>query len=185
MGEQVDRRGFMRFLRRSDTTADEAEAEAEAEREPTLRERQIQEMAELSARLLNDVASEDEEQLGHGPVLTKAHDQAYIRITANHIVSSAVTGFSSLVKTSDVTAFHTDEPYDAKGYGNLVIATLFAHHPADLPTVTRSYAFRFPEGSPLLAAIRTACNLPEPEPAEAAEGEPKLEPEPGTEGYYK
>jgi len=35
-----------------------------------------------------------------------------------------------------------------------------------LEHITRSYGFRFREDSPLLAAIRTACNLPEPEEAE-------------------
>lgn len=45
-----------------------------------------------------------------------------------------------------------------------MLGVIGAHHPADLPTVTRSYTFRFPAESQLVAAIRTACDLPEPEP---------------------
>ena len=174
MDEKVDRRGFMRLLRRSQDTPDAPEPEAE--RELTLRERQIQEMAEFSARLLADVTAEDEEPLADGPVLTKAHDQAYMRVTAGHIVYSNVIGSSAIIKTSDVSAFDTEPPLESEGYGDLVAGVVRAHHPADPPTITRSYAFRFAVDSPLTAAIRTACNIPEPEPEE--EPEPDAEPEP-------
>jgi hypothetical protein len=58
-----------------------------------------------------------------------------------------------------------------RGHGARVLGILHAHHPADLPNVTRSYTFRFPADSPLISAIRTACDLPEPEP------EPEPQPE--------
>ncbi len=83
---------------------------------------------------------------------------------AEHVVFSIITGFSIIVKTSDVTALDTEPPEEKSGYGPLVVGVLRAHHPADLPDITRAYQFRFPVESPLLEAIRTACDLPEPEP---------------------
>jgi hypothetical protein len=79
-------------------------------------------------------------------------------------VFSLITGFSTIIKTSDVTALNTEPPVEMAGYGPLVVGVLRAHHPADLPDITRAYQFRFPADSPLLGAIRTACDLPEPEP---------------------
>lgn len=163
MAEEVDRRGFMRLWRRSSTADDEAEAERELSPEEA-------ELADFTARLLADVASEDEEHLADGPLLTRAKDQAYMRVTAGHIVYSSVIGSSALIKTADVTAFDTEPPIEVDGRPSQVIGVLRAHHPADPPTLTRPYSFRFPIGTPLLAAIRTACNIPEPEP-EAAEEE--------------
>lgn len=170
MAEEVDRRGFMRLLRGGRSTDDSAEEEPE--RELTPRE---QELAEFTARLLADVASEDEESLAEGPLLTRVRDDAYMRVTAGHIVYSTATGVSALIKTGDVTTFDTEPPVEVEGQPSYVVGVLRAHHPADLPTVTRSYAFKFPTESPLLAAIRTACGLPEAEPEEA--GDDVQEPE--------
>lgn len=159
MGE-VDRRGFLRLRRKE---SDE-EAPETAPAEPTERDRRIAELAEFTSRLLADVEAEQDEMLGEGPALTKAYDLSYIRITPNYIVYSVVTGFSGLVKASDVTALEMDKPVESKGYGNLAIGVLRFHHSAEVAGVTRSFAWRFEEDSPLPAAIRTACNLPEPEP---------------------
>ena len=161
---EVDRRGFMRLLRR-DKGADEPKEEAEAPKDP-----EIQQLADLTTSLLADVESEDVEQLAEAPLLTEPYDKAYMRVTAEHIVFSIITGYSTITKTSDVTALKTEPPEEKAGYGQLVVGVLRAHHPADPPDVTRAYQFRFPAESPLLGAIRTACNLPEPEP-EAEEGE--------------
>lgn len=170
MAEEVDRRGFMRLWRRS-SSDDTAEAEAERELSP-----EEQQLAEFTARLLADVSSEDEEALAEGPLFTRAKDTAYMRVTAGHIVYSTVIGSSALIKTSDVTAFDTEPPVEVEGKPRSVIALLRAHHPADPPHVTRSYSLVFPADSPLMGAIRTAANIPEPE-AEAEEaGEPQ---EPG------
>jgi hypothetical protein len=78
-----------------------------------------------------------------------------------------VTGFSAILQVTDVRAFDTEAPVDVDGYGSLVIGILHSHHPADPPAVTRSYAFRFSAESPLIPAIRTACDIPEPEPEES------------------
>ena len=164
MGE-VDRRGFLRLLRR-DKGSDESKEEAtETPPDP-----EYQQLAEMTKSLLADVESEDVEQLAEAPLLTKPYDKAYMRVTAEHIVFSIITGYSTITKTSDVTALKTEPPEEKSGYGQLVVGVLQAHHPADRPDITRAYLFRFPAESPLLAAIRTACNLPEPEP-EAEEGE--------------
>ena len=173
MGE-VDRRGFLRLRRKG---AEEEAAEAAAPAEPAEKERQIAELADFTSRLLADVDAEGDEMLGEGPALTKAYDVSYIRITPNYIVYSVVTGFSAIVKTSDVTALEMDRPEESKGYGNLAIGVLRFHHSAEVAGVTRSFAWRFAEDSPLPAAIRTACNLPEPEP------EPEEE-EVRDDGYY-
>ncbi|HEV7861672.1 MAG TPA: hypothetical protein VGR20_03190 [Acidimicrobiia bacterium] len=155
MGE-VDRRGFMRILRRSEPVAKEAE--------PPPPDPQTQELAELTLRLLADFEAENDEQLAEGSLLTKPFDLAYMRVTADRLAFSYVTGFSVVIQTKDVRAFDTDPPEEFAGYGGLILGILRAHHPADLETVTRSYAFRFRVDSPLLAAIRTACDIPEPEP---------------------
>lgn len=164
MGEQVDRRGFLRSLRRSQPTPDAPDVAPEAERELTPKERQIAGLAEFTTRLLDGVATEDEERLADGPLLTRAYDQAYMRVTVDHIVSNAATGFSSLIRTSDVRAFNTQPPVHSEGHGALVTGVLHAHHPGDPPAITRSHAFLFPVESPLIGAIRTACDIPEPEP---------------------
>lgn len=160
MGE-VDRRGFLRLRRKE---ADDAQAEPAEPAEPTEQERQIAELADFTSRLLADVEAQDDEMVGEGPALTKAFDVSYIRITPNYIVYSVVTGFSGIVKTTDVTALEVAKPEEHMGYGKLSIGVLRFHHPAEMPGVTRSFAWRFPEDSPLVSAIRTACNLPEPEP---------------------
>jgi len=174
---EVDRRGFFRILRRSDDTAEEtAEQAAEAaELDP-----QVRELADLTLRLLADVGAENEERLAEGTLLTTPYDLAYMRVTATHIVFAIVTGFSTIIRTADARALDTEPPAESPGYGPLIYAVLRAHHPADLEHVTRSYGFRFRVDSPLLTAIREACNLPEPEPepepTEAAEPEPTGEP---------
>jgi hypothetical protein len=164
MGE-VDRRGFMRLLRRDKGTDESKEEAAETPPDP-----EFQQLADLTTSLLADVESEDVEQLAEAPLFTEPYDKAYMRVTAEHIVFSIITGYSTITKTSDVTALNTQPPEEKAGYGQLVVGVLRAHHPADPPHVTRAYQFRFPAESPLLGAIRTACNLPEPEP-EAEEGE--------------
>jgi hypothetical protein len=169
---EMDRRGFMRLGRRK-----EAEEKKPEPAEPAPLDPQVQELADFTTRLLADVEAENDEQLAHGPVLTKAYDTAYIRITSGYIVYSVATGFSGIVKTSDVAALDTDPPVEMKGYGNLVLGVLRFSHPAELQGVLRTFAFRFVEDSPLITAIRTACNLPEPEP------EPEEE-EQRPEGYY-
>lgn len=165
MGE-VDRRGFLRLRRKG---ADEEAAEPAAPAEPTERDRQIAELAGFTSRLLADVDAEGDEVLGEGPVLTKAYDLSYIRITPNYIVYTVVTGFSGIVKTGDVTVLEMDKPTESRGHGTLAIGVLRFHHSAEVAGVTRSFAWRFAEDSPLPAAIRTACNLPEPEPEEEEE----------------
>jgi hypothetical protein len=159
----------MRLLRREKGT-DEPETEgAETPKDPD-----IEQLSNLTTSLLADVESEGVEQLVEAPLLTKPYDKAYMRVTAEHIVFSIITGFSVIVRTSDVTALDVEPPEDLRGYGPMVVGVLRAHHPADLPHVTRAYQFRFPAESPLLEAIRTACNLPEPEP-EPAEPEGSAE----------
>ena len=162
---EVDRRGFMRLLRRDKGDDKRKEEAAETPKDP-----ETQQLADLTASLLADVESEGVEQLAEAPLLTKPRDKAYMRVTADHIVFSIITGYSTITKTSDVTALNTEPPEEKAGYGQLVVGVLRAHHPADPPHITRAYPFRFPAESPLLGAIRTACNLPEPEP-EAEEGE--------------
>jgi hypothetical protein len=174
---EVDRRGFFRILRRSDASADEKpEPGGEgAEVDP-----QVRELADLTLRLLADVGAEDEERLAEGTLMTTPYDLAYMRITPSHIVFAVITGFSSIIRTADARALDTEPPVESPGYGPLIYAVLRAHHPADLEHVTRSYGFRFRADSPLLTAIREACNLPEPEPeaTDAAEPEPTAEPRP-------
>ena len=175
MGD-VDRRGFMRLLRRSDPDAKEAEPSEPSE--PSAKDLEIRGLADLTTSLLADVVSEGEEQLAEAAVLTKPYDLAYMRVTDQHVVFSIVTGFSTLLKVGDVRAFETEPPVEVEGYGPLVIGVIHAHHPADPESVTRSSSFRFPVDSPLPAAIRTACNIPEPEEPEEAEEEPAGAPEP-------
>ena len=167
MGEQLDRRGFLRFGRKSaeQEAAEAAEAaRAEAEREPTPQELKYRELAEFSERYLAGFATEGEEPVADGPLLTKAYDQAYMRVTTGHVVYTTVLGVSAAVPTGTVVSFETEPPVELGGYGLQIIGVVRAQHPADPPHITRSYAFRFPEGTPLIPAIRTACNLPEPEP---------------------
>jgi hypothetical protein len=156
---EVDRRGFMRLLRRDKGTDGSQEEAAQATLDP-----EYQQLADLTASLLADVDSEDAEQIAEAPLLTKPYDKAYMRVTTEHIVYSIITGYSTITKTSDVTALNTEPPEERAGYGQLVVGVLRAQHPADPPGVTRAYQFRFPADSPLLEAIRTVCNLPEPEP---------------------
>jgi hypothetical protein len=173
---QVDRRGFLRMLRRSDKGAEEASEEA---RPHPPEDPEIKQLADLTASLLADFQSGDVEELAAGPLLTGPFDRAYMRVTQNHIAFSFLTGFSSVVKTADVRALDADPPEEVGGYGPLVVAVLRAQHPADPPGATRAYQFRFKAEDPLMEAIRTACDLPEPESesdetteAEAAGGEP-------------
>ena len=174
---EVDRRGFMRLLRRDKGTD---ESQEEATEKPL--DEEYQQLADLTKSLLADVESEGVEQLAEAPLLTKPYDKAYMRVTAEHIVFSIITGYSTITKTSDVTALSTEPPVEIAGYGPLVVGVLRAHHPADLPDITRAYLFRFPAESPLLAAIRTACDLPEPEPEpEPEESGESAEAEEGTD----
>jgi len=166
---EVDRRGFLRLLRRDKGDDDSKQEPAETPPDPD-----IVQLTELTASLLADVESEGVELIAEAPVLTRPYDKAYMRVTAEHIVFSIITGFSVIIKTSDVTAFDTEPPEEIRGYGPLVGGVLRAHHPADLPHITRAYLFRFRADSPLLQAIRTACDLPEPEP-EPAESEDSVE----------
>jgi hypothetical protein len=168
MGE-VDRRSFMRLLRRDKGDDERTEEAAEAPQDP-----ETQQLADLTASLLADVGSEEVEQLAEAPLLTKPYDKAYMRVTTDHVVFSMITGFSTIIKTCDVTALDTEPPEEKSGHGPLVVGVLRAHHPADLPDITRAYQFRFPAESPLLEAIRTACDLPEPEP-EPDESEESVE----------
>ncbi|HYH51828.1 MAG TPA: hypothetical protein VEG38_19970, partial [Acidimicrobiia bacterium] len=159
MGE-VDRRGFLRMLRRDKEDDAPQEAAAPAPEDP-----EILQLADLTAALLADLDAAEEEELAAGQVLTGAYDRAYMRVTTGHIVSSFATGMSVHMKTGDVKIFETHPLVENdRGHGPRVTGILGAHHPADLPTVLRSYTFRFPAESPLLTAIRTACDLPEPEP---------------------
>jgi hypothetical protein len=155
---EVDRRGFFRILRRTDK-ADDAKQEAEgAAKDP-----RISELADLTLRLMADAGAENEEPLAEGTLTTVPYDLAYMRVTADHIVFSIETGFSAIVQTKDVRRLDTQPPTESRGWGKLIHGVLHAHHPADLEHITRSYAFRFREDSPLPAAIRSACDLPEPE----------------------
>ena len=158
----------MRLLRRDKGDESKQEA-AETPTDPD-----IVQLTELTASLLADVESEGVERIAEAPVLTKPYDKAYMRVTAEHIVFSIITGFSVIIKTSDVTALDTEPPEEIRGYGPMVVAVLRAQHPADMPGITRAYQFRFPADSPLLEAIRTTCDLPEPEP-EPAESEESVE----------
>jgi hypothetical protein len=166
---EVDRRSFMRLLRRDKGAEESKEEAAETPKDPD-----IQQLADFTASLLADVESEDVEHLAEAPLLTKAYDKAYMRVTAEHVVFSMITGFSTIIKTSDVTTLNTEPPEELSGYGPMVAGVLRAHHPADLPDITRAYQFWFPAESPLLEAIRTACDVPEPEP-EPAESEESVE----------
>ena len=160
---ELDRRGFLR-LRRSEK--DESTEEAA----PPPPDPEILQLADLTASLLADLDAQDEEQLAEAELLTGAYDRAYMRVTTGHIVSSFITGLSVFMRTGDVTAFQTDPPVENdRGQGARIFGIIHAHHPADLPTVTRSHTFRFPVDSPLITAIRTACDLPEPEPEEPEE----------------
>jgi hypothetical protein len=172
MAEGVDRRGFLRILRRSD---EDESTEAEAAAKP--QDPEMLQLADVTASLLTDLDAAGEEQLAEAPVLTGAYDKAYMRVTSGHIVSSFATGMSIHMQTGDVKAFETKPPEENdRGHGARVFGVIHTHHPADLPTVTRSHTFRFPADSELIGAIRTACDLPEPEP------EPESEPEPASEG---
>src|SRR5581483_1999426 len=170
---EMDRRGFLR-LRRSDK--DETAEEAA----PPPPDPEITQLADLTASLLADLDAEGEEQLAEAELLTSAYDKAYMRVTSGHIVSSFATGFSVFMKTGDVKAFETEPPIENdRGHGARVLGVLHAHHPADLPNVTRSHAFRFPADSSLIAAIRTACDIPELEPEPEPEAEPEASGEAG------
>lgn len=159
MGE-VDRRGFLRMLRRDKEDEVSEEAAAPAPEDP-----EILQLADLTTSLLADLDAAEEEELAAGQLLTGAYDRAYMRITTGHIVSSFATGMSVHMTTADVEVFDTAAPVENdRGHGPRVTGVLRAHHPADLPNVLRSYTFRFPAESPLISAIRTACDLPEPEP---------------------
>ena len=165
---EVDRRGFFRILRRAESSAEEDRQReaAAAERDP-----RIAEVADLTLRLLADADAENEERLAEGTLTTVPYDLVYMRVMAEHIVFSVETGFSAIIPTKDVRAFETEPPEESAGYGKLVYAVLRYHHPAEPEHVTRSYAFRFREDSPLVAAIRTACDLPEPEEPAAEQEE--------------
>jgi hypothetical protein len=163
MGE-VDRRGFLRILRRTDEGDEKNEEQEASPRGP-----KNPELADLTTRLLADLDAQGEELLAEGDLLTMAWDAAYMRVTSGHIVYSAATGFSGFTSVGEVKAFDTEPPVAASGYEDMVIAVLHFHHPADPEHVTRSFSFRFPVSSPLIPAIRTACDIPEPEPEDAEE----------------
>lgn len=172
---EVDRRSFMRLLRRD---KGDDESKKEAPEKPL--DADYQQLADFTKTLLADVEPEDVEAIAAAPLLTKPYDKCYMRVTAEHIVFSIITGYSTIVKVSDVTALDTEPPEELRGYGELIVGVLRAHHPADPPHVTRAYQFRFPAESPLITAIRTVCNLPEPEPEpeesdETAEAEAEAE----------
>jgi hypothetical protein len=168
---EVDRRGFLRILRRSDEDDDNRDGPEGSPRAP-----KFPELADLTTRLLADLDAQDEELLAEGDLHTKAYDAAYMRVTSGHIVFSAATGFSGLTSVGEVKGFETEPPVEAKGYEDMVIAVLRFHHPADPDHVTRSFSFRFPESSPLIPAIRAVCNIPEPEPEPEEREEPVAEP---------
>jgi hypothetical protein len=170
---EVDRRGFFRILRRTDPAGDD---KSESAPEAVETDPQVRELTDLTQRLLADVDAENEERLAEGTLLTAPYDLAYMRVTPGHIVFAIITGFSAIVRTADVRGLDTEPPAESVGYGPLVYSVLRAHHPADLEHVTRSYGFRFREDSPLLTAIRQACDLPEPEPEPEAAQEPAGEP---------
>src|ERR1044071_9856691 len=98
MGD-VDRRGFMRLLRPSDPSGDTAKEPAPPPQDP-----ELQQLAALTTALLADVEEEGSEELAAAPLLTKPYDKAFMRVTTRHIVFSIITGFSIIIKTSDVTA---------------------------------------------------------------------------------
>ena len=54
-----------------------------------------------------------------------------------------MTGFSGIVKTSDVMALDTEAPVESKGHGNLILGVLRYAHTAERPGVLRTFAFRF------------------------------------------
>ena len=167
---EVDRRSFLRLLRR-----DKGDDEAKKEAAETPKDPDVVQLADLTAALLKDVEEpEGTEQLAEAPLLTRPYDKAYMRVTAEHVVFSIITGFSTIIKTSDVTSLTMEPPEQLSGYGPMAVGVLRAHHPADPPDITRAYQFRFPVDSPLPEAIRTACDLPEPEP-EPAESEESVE----------
>ena len=170
MGEKLDRRGFLRFGRKS-AEEEAAEAEVQAEREPTPQELKYRELAEFSERYLAGFTTEGEEPVADGPLLTQAYDSAYMRVTTGHVVYTTALGVSAAIATGTVVSFETEAPLEFPGYGMQVIGVLRAHYPADPPHITRSYAFRFPDGTPLIPAIRTTCNIPEPEPEPDSESE--------------
>jgi len=159
----VDRRGFFRILRRADPAGPDAPASeaGEAEKDPRVRE-----LSDLTLRLLADVEEDDAEPLAEGTLVTTPYDLAYMRITADHIVFSVETGYSTIVATKDVRAFDSEPPAESPGYGKLVQGVIRYHHPADPDHITRSCGFRFREDSPLITTIRSACDLPEPVPEE-------------------
>jgi hypothetical protein len=150
----------LRILRR-DRGDDEATDESAT---PPPEDPEIRQLADLTASLLIDFGSEDAEELASARLLTNPYDKAYMRVTAEHIAFSFITGFSTVVKTSDVTDLHLYPPEERAGYGQMVVGVLRTSHPADPPGVTRAYQFRFRPDDPLIEAIRTACDLPEPEP---------------------
>jgi len=169
MGE-VDRRGFLRILRRSDEGDEKNEEQEASPRGP-----KNPELADLTTRLLADLDAQDEELLAEGDLLTMAWDSAYMRVTSGHIVYSAATGYSGFTAVDAVKAFDTEPPVAASGYEDLVMAVLHFHHTADPEHVTRSFSLRFPVSSPLIPAIRTACDIPEPEPEPEDAEEPVTE----------
>jgi len=160
---EVDRRGFFKILRRADPTAGE---ERRPEAEAAAQDPRIKDLADLTERLLADADAQAEERLAEGTLMTAPYDLVYMRITPGHIVFSIETGFSAIVPTKDARAFDAEPAVESPGYGKLVSAVLRYHHPADPDHITRSYGFRFREDSPLIEAIRSACDLPEPEPEE-------------------
>src|SRR5207237_10229298 len=107
---EVERRGFLRLLRRDKGADEPKEEKAETPKDPD-----IQQLADLTASLLADVEPEDVEQLAEAPLVTKPYDKAYMRVTAEHIVYSIITGFSTIIKTSDVTALNQEPPEDVRG----------------------------------------------------------------------
>jgi hypothetical protein len=176
---EVDRRGFFRILRRTDKADDDKLKDDEA----AAKDPRISELADLTRRLLADVDAENEELLAEGTLTTVPYDLVYMRVTADHIAFSIETGFSTIIQTKDVRRLDTQPPAESRGWGTLVQGVLHAHHPADPEHITRSYSFRFREDSPLPAAIRSACDLPEPEEeqpeenvAQPAESEPTGDP---------
>jgi hypothetical protein len=158
---EVDRRGFFKILRRADPSAGE---ERQPEADPAAQDPRIRDLADLTLRLLADAGAEGEERLAEGTLMTGPYDLVYMRVTADHIVFSIETGFSAIIPTKDVRAFDAEPPVESAGYGKLVSAVLRFQHPVDPAHVTRSHSFRFREDSPLMTAIREACDLPEPEP---------------------
>lgn len=165
----VDRRGFFRLLR---CAAPAVEDQQVKKAEAAMGDPRMGDLADRTLRLLADVGTGNEERLAEGALLTEPYDLVYMRVTASHIVFSAAIGFSAIVPAPDVRAFDTGPPEDAGAYGNLVTAVLRYHHRADLEHITRSYTFRFQQASPLPAAIRAACALPEPETEQRLEGSP-------------